>query len=107
MIKPLAPIALFLYQSVSAADPIAVAPNVTGGHTVLTNEDCKMMPQHLQAYATNERGSVSHACWYLEGDFIYFLPKSGILRRMPLDQFEVTPPPVNQPKPKKLSKINV
>ena len=75
MIKPLLPIALFLYQSVSAADPIAVAPNVTGGHTVLTNEDCQMMPQHLQAYATNERGSVSKLVGILRVTLFTFYQK--------------------------------
>ena len=66
--KSLLPIALILYHSVSAADPIAVAPNVIGGHTVLTNDDCQMDSKHLQAYATNEKNEVTKACWYPKGD---------------------------------------
>lgn len=85
------------------ADPIAYSPNVTGGYTVLTNEDCRGNADHLQAYATNERGDVTKACWYIKDDFVYFITKNGILRRLPIEQFEVTPPPVT----KKKSKIHV
>ena len=91
------PLALILYHSISVAEPIAVTPNVTGGYTILTNEDCKANMEHLQAYATNEKGDVTKACWYIKDDYVYFTPKSGILRRLPLEQFEVIVP---KPKPK-------
>jgi hypothetical protein len=85
------------------ADILAYTPNVTGGYTILTNEDCKADIRHLQAYATNDRGQKTLACWYIENDFVYFTPKSGILRRLPIEQFEITPPPII----KKKSKVNV
>jgi hypothetical protein len=103
MIKTILPITLILYQSSIMAEPIAYTPNVTGGYTILTNEDCKADVQHLQAYATNDRGQKTLACWYIKDDFVYFTTKSGILRRLPIDQFEVTPPPII----KKKSKVNV
>ena len=103
MIKTILPIVLILYHTNPMADIIAYTPNVTGGYTILTNEDCKANIQHLQAYATNERGGKTSACWYIKDDFVYFLPKSGILRRLPIEQFEVTPPPII----KKKSKVNV
>jgi hypothetical protein len=85
------------------ADPIAYTPNVTGGYTVLTNEDCKADNRHLQAYATNEKGDTTSACWYIQDDYVYFATKTGILRRLPIDRFEVIAPPVT----KKKSRINV
>lgn len=105
MRKVILPITLILYQSALIANPIAVTPNVTGGYTILTDEDCTTNTKYLQAYATNERGETSKACWYPEGDFIYFIPKNGKLRRLPIDQFDIVPPPVNTIKPK--SKVNV
>ena len=87
------------------AEPIAVTPNVTGGYTVLTNEDCRTNSKHLQAYATDEKGHATYACWYPEGEWIYFLPKSGKLRRLPIDQFDIVPPPVKMVKPN--AKIHV
>jgi hypothetical protein len=98
-------IALILYQTTLLANPLAVTPNVTGGYTILTDEDCLTNAKHLQAYATNEKGEVSKACWYPEGEFIYFIPKSGKLRRLPIDQFDIVPPPMKTVKPK--SKVNV
>jgi hypothetical protein len=103
MIKTILPLALILCHTTTMAEPIAYAPNVTGGYTILTNEDCKSNIEHLQAFATNERGDKTLACWYIKDDFVYFLPKSGILRRLPIEQFEVMPPPVV----KKKSKVNV
>jgi hypothetical protein len=103
MIKTILPIALILYHTNPMAESIAYTPNVTGGYTILTNEDCKANTEHLQAYATNERGDKTPACWYIKDDFVYFMPKSGILRRIPIDQFEVMPPPIV----KKKSKVNV
>ena len=94
MIKTILPIALILYHTTNMAEPIAYTPNVTGGYTILTNEDCKSNIEHLQAYATNEQGQKTLACWYIKDDFVYFIPKSGILRRLPIDQFEITPPPI-------------
>lgn len=84
-------IALALPTAV-VAQPLAVTPNVTGGYTVLTDEDCTTNTKYLQAYATNEKGDVAKACWYPKGDFIYFIPKNGILRRLPMDQFEIVVP---------------
>jgi hypothetical protein len=103
MIKTIIPITLILYQTNPLAEPIAYAPNVTGGYTVLTNKDCASNIEHLQAYATNEKGDRTLACWYIKDDFVYFLPKSGILRRLPIEQFEVMPPPIV----KKKSRVNV
>jgi hypothetical protein len=102
--KRILPITLILYHSITLAEPIAVAPNVTGGYTVLTNDDCVSDIKHLQAYATNEKGDVTKACWYPKGDFIYFLPKNGILRRLPIDQFEIVVP---AKKVKRGTKVNV
>jgi hypothetical protein len=102
--KRLLPIALILYQTTTIAQPLAVTPNVTGGYTVLTDEDCIFNKDQLQAYATNEKGDVSKACWYPKGDFIYFVPKNGKLRRLPMDQFEIVVP---VKKVKQGSKINV
>jgi len=103
-VKRILPIALILYQTTLIAQPIAVTPNVTGGYTVLTDEDCKTNAKHLQAYATNEKGDVTQACWYPKDDFIYFVPKNGILRRLPIDQFEIVVP---IKKVKQGSKVNV
>lgn len=86
------------------AQPLAVTPNVTGGYTILTDEDCKTNSKHLQAYATDDKGNVTQACWYPKEDFIYFLPKNGILRRLPIDQFEIVVP---VKKVKQGSKIHV
>jgi hypothetical protein len=97
-------ITLILYHTTTLAQPLAVTPNVTGGYTVLTDEDCSTSKKHLQAYATNEKGDVTKACWYPEGEFIYFVPKTGILRRLPIDQFEIVVP---IKKVKQGSKINV
>lgn len=84
------------------ARPIAVTPNTIGGYTILDNEDCKKNPKHLQAYATDAKDRVIEACWYIEGNDVVFIPKSGILRRTPLDRFELIFP---QPKPKKTIQI--
>lgn len=102
--KALLPIALILYQTTAFTATLAVTPNVTGGYTVLTDEDCTTSNKHLQAYATNDKGGVTKACWYPEGDFIYFVPKNGILRRLPIDQFEIVVP---VKKIKQGSKVNV
>jgi hypothetical protein len=102
--KRILPIALVLYQSVCAAEPVAVAPNVIGGYTVLTDEYCKTDSKHLQAYATDEKQNVTKACWYPKGDFIYFIPNNGILRRMPADQFELVVP---MKKVRQGAKVNV
>lgn len=99
-------IALILYHTTTLAQPLAVTPNVTGGYTILTDEDCTTSKIHLQAYATNDRGDVTKACWYPEGEFIYFVPKNGKLRRLPIDQFEIVVPPVKK-KVKEGSKVNV
>lgn len=97
-------ITLILYHTTTLAQPLAVTPNVTGGYTVLTDEDCSTSKKHLQAYATNEKGDVTKACWYPQGEFIYFVPKNGILRRLPIDQFEIVVP---IKKVKQGSRINV
>ena len=97
-------IALILYQTTLFAQPIAVTPNVTGGYTVLTDEDCKANIKYLQAYATDEKGGVTLACWYPKEDFIYFVLKNGILRRIPIDNFEIVVP---IKKIKQGSKVNV
>jgi hypothetical protein len=97
-------IALILYQSTTFAEVLAVTPNVIGGHTMLTDEDCTTSKKHLQAYATNDRNEITKACWYPQGDFIYFLPKNGILRRLPIDQFEIVVP---MKKIKQGSRVNV
>ena len=102
--KALVPIALILYHTTTLAQPLAITPNVIGGYTVLTDEDCTISKEHLQAYATNDKGDVVKACWYPKGDFIYFVPKNGILRRLPIDQFEIVVP---IKKVKQGSKINV
>lgn len=80
------------------ARPIAVTPNTIGGYTILDNMDCKTNTKYLQAYATDAKDNVIEACWYIEGDDIVFIPKSGILRRMPIDRFEIIFP---QPTTKK------
>lgn len=98
-------IALILYHTTTMAAPLAVTPNVTGGYTVLTDEDCTTSKVHLQAYATNDKGDVVKACWYPKGDFIYFVPKNGILRRLPIDQFDIVQPV--KKKVKEGSKVNV
>lgn len=97
--KYIIPIALILYHTSTIANPLAVTPNVTGGYTVLTDEDCKLDKKHLQAYATDDRGNISQACWYPEGEFIYFVIRNGKLRRLPIDQFDITPPPLKKIKP--------
>jgi hypothetical protein len=97
-------IALILYQSTTMAETLAVTPNVMGGHTILTDEYCTTSKVHLQAYATNGKGDVTKACWYPEGEFIYFVPKNGILRRLPIDQFDIVVP---MKKVKQGSKVNV
>ena len=102
--KKFSAIALILYQTTLFAQPIAVTPNVTGGYTVLTDEDCKTNSKYLQAYATDEKGGVTQACWYPKEDFIYFVPKNGILRRLPIDNFEIVVP---IKKVKQGSKVNV
>jgi hypothetical protein len=71
---------------------------------MLTDEDCTTSKIHLQAYATNDRHEIIKACWYPQGDFIYFVPKNGILRRLPIDQFEIVVP---IKKIKQGSKVNV
>jgi hypothetical protein len=98
-------IALILYQTTTLAEVLAFTPNVIGGHTILTDEDCTTSKVHLQAYATNDRHEVTKACWYPEGEFIYFVPKNGKLRRLPIDQFEIVVPPMK--KIKQGSKVNV
>ena len=98
-------IALILYQTTTLAQPLAVTPNVTGGYTILTDEDCTINNKYLQAYATNDRGDVTKACWEVKGDFIYFMPKSGTIRRLPIDQFEIVVPV--KKKVKEGSKVNV
>ena len=102
--KAILPIALILYHTTIMAAPLAVTPNVTGGYTVLTDEYCTTSKVHLQAYATNDKGDVTKACWYPEGEFIYFVPKNGILRRLPIDQFEIVVP---IKKVKQGSRVNV
>ena len=98
-------IALILYHTTTLAQPLAVTPNVTGGYTILTDEDCTTSKKYLQAYATNDKNEVTKACWYPEGEFIYFVPKNGKLRRIPIDQFEIVVPPMK--KVKQGSKVNV
>lgn len=80
------------------ANPIAVTPNTVGGYTILDNQDCKTNKKYLQAYATDRSDKVIEACWLIEGDDVVFVPKSGILRRTPLNQFEIIFP---QPTTKK------
>lgn len=80
------------------ANPIAVTPNTIGGYTILDNKDCKTNSKYLQAYATDNKDNVIEACWYIEGQDVVFVPKSGILRRTPIDRFEVIFP---QPTTKK------
>jgi hypothetical protein len=79
-------------STVVFAQPLAVTPNVIGGYTVLTDEDCLTNEKYLQAYATDDKGGVTKACWYTKDDFIYFVPKNGILRRLPIDQFDLVAP---------------
>jgi hypothetical protein len=98
-------ITLILYHTSTLAQPLAVTPNVTGGHTILTDEDCTTNNKYLQAYATNDKGDVTKACWEIRGDFVYFMPKNGIIRRLPIDQFEIVVPV--KKKVKEGSKINV
>jgi hypothetical protein len=93
--KKLIIVASLLCCNATYARPIAVTPNTIGGYTILDNMDCKTNPKHLQAYATDAKDNVIEACWYLEGNDIVFIPKSGILRRTPLDRFEIIfPQPV-------------
>jgi hypothetical protein len=103
--KTFSAIALILYHTITLAQPVALTPNVTGGYTVLTDEDCTTNIKYLQAYATNEKGDVVKACWEIKGDFVYFIPKNGTIRRLPIDQFEIVVPV--KKKIKEGSKINV
>lgn len=84
------------------AVPIAVVPNTIGGYTILDNADCKTNKKYLQAYVTDAKDNVMEACWYIEGDDVIFVPKSGILRKIPIDKFEIIVP---QPNTKKIIKV--
>jgi hypothetical protein len=107
--KRLLPLILYTATTTLYANPLAVVPNVIGGYTTLTDENCNMIVKgsknYLQAYATNDRGEVTKACWYIEEDYVYFVPKSGKLRRLPIDKFEIIPSPLKQIKQN--SKTNV
>ena len=95
--KKLIIVASLLCCNATYARPIAVTPNTIGGYTILDNMDCKTNPKHLQAYATDAKDNVIEACWYIEGNDVVFVPKSGILRKIPLDRFEVIfPQPTNK-----------
>jgi hypothetical protein len=98
-------IALILYHTSTLSQPLAVTPNVTGGYTILTDEDCETNNRYLQAYSTNEKNDVIKACWQIKGDFVYFMPKNGIIRRLPIDQFEIVVPV--KKKVKQGAKVNV
>ena len=84
--------ASLLCCSAAYGKPIAVTPNTIGGYTILDSQACKTNKKYLQAYATDARDNVTEACWYIEGDDVVFLPKSGTLRRTPLDRFEIVLP---------------
>ena len=104
--KALFPIALILYHSISHAEILAYTPNVIGGYTMLTDEYCSTNDDYLQAYASDQNNNITKACWYVKDDFVYFVPNSGKLRRMPMDRFEIMPRPEKK-KVKQGSKINV
>ena len=95
-------VASLLCCNATSARPIAVTPNTIGGYIILDNMDCKTNVKYLQAYATDAKDNVLEACWFIEGDDIVFVPKSGILRRMPIGRFEIIFP---QPTNKKLIHI--
>jgi hypothetical protein len=78
----------------SIGKPLAVTPNVIGGYTILTDEYCQTNDKYLQAYATDNNDNVTKACWYIKDEDIYFIPKDGKMRRMPLDRFEIIYPKV-------------
>jgi hypothetical protein len=89
--------ASLLCCSAAYARPIAATPNTIGGYTILDNQDCKTNKKYLQAYATDAKDNVTEACWYIEGNDVVFVPKSGILRRTPLDRFDIVfPQPTNK-----------
>ena len=73
MYRLLIAIFLALAFSTTSATPIAKAPNVSGGHIVLTERICQR--QNLNngymgvlhyAYATHANGEVHHGCYYLD-----------------------------------------
>lgn len=80
------------------ARPIAVTPNTIGGYTILDSSECKTNKKYLQAYATDSKDDVTEACWYVEGNDVVFVPKSGTLRTTPLDRFEIIVTPLTSKK---------
>jgi hypothetical protein len=92
--------------AIAQATILAYTPNVIGGYTMLTDEYCTTNDDYLQAYASDANHEVIKACWYVKEDFVYFLPKSGKLRRMPIDRFDIMPTPEKK-KVKQGSKTNV
>jgi hypothetical protein len=94
------------YCVASQATILAYTPNVVGGYTMLTDEYCSTNDDYLQAYASDSKNNISKACWYVEKDFVYFIPNNGKIRRLPIDQFNIMPTPEKK-KVKQGSKVNV
>jgi len=74
----------------ATADTYAIAPNKIGGYTILSQMPCPLDKKLKTAYATDHTNtSVAIACWYAKDDKVIFNTKSGTIRSMPIEIFEL------------------
>jgi hypothetical protein len=85
--------ALFCLLLISAfscnAKDLAYTSNVIGGITVLTDRVCRYNSELMEAYATNNTGQTTYACYLLRDANIYFLLKDDSVRVLPKSQFKL------------------
>jgi hypothetical protein len=61
--------------------------NDIGGKTTLTDKQCKFNSIFKEATSTNSVGEIAYACYWVQDEYVYFITKDHIIRRLPRKKF--------------------
>jgi hypothetical protein len=61
--------------------------NDIGGKTTLTDKQCQFNSLFKEATSTNSVGNIAYACYWVQDEYVYFITKDHIIRRLPLKKF--------------------